>query len=106
MGSRGVDFELTNEQKRVEDEKVADGKGREARVAVAEDDHDHPGGAEVGLITSHQSQRRRPRKIPLILTSKLTEYGWNQPLYGRVFLSRPCALHARKKKMYVTLMTR
>ena len=49
MGSRGVDFELTNEQKRVEDEKVADGKGREARVAVAEDDHDHPCGAEVCL---------------------------------------------------------
>ena len=102
MGSRGVDFELTNEQKRVEDEKVADGKGREARVAVAEDDHDHPGGAEVGLF-NHQSQCC-PRTI--ILANKLTEYGWNQPLYGKVFLSRPCALHARKKKMYVTLMTR
>ena len=40
---------LTNEQEGVEDEKVADGKGRETRVAVAEDDHDHPCGAEVCL---------------------------------------------------------
>jgi hypothetical protein len=45
---------LTNKQEGVEDEEVADGKGREARVAVAEDDHDHPRGAEVCL--GEQSQ--------------------------------------------------
>ena len=41
--------ELTNKQEGVVDEEVADGPGCEAGVAVAEDDHDHPCSAEVGL---------------------------------------------------------
>jgi hypothetical protein len=40
---------LTDEQEGVVDEEVADGPGCEAGVAVAEDDHDHPCSAEVGL---------------------------------------------------------
>jgi hypothetical protein len=44
-----TDVRIDDEQEGVEDEKVADGKGREARVAVAEDDHDHPCSAEVCL---------------------------------------------------------
>jgi len=66
---------LTDEQEGVEDEKVADGKGREARVAVAEDDHDHPCGAEVGLEQERVSNGRN-----WTMAGELTEYGWNQPL--------------------------
>jgi hypothetical protein len=82
--------QLTDEQEGVVDEEVTDGPRREARVAVAEDDHDHPCSSEVCL-------RRElvVSKIDGCCLRRLTEYGWNQPLYGKVFLSRPCALQAR-----------
>jgi hypothetical protein len=83
-------YGLTKDKHGVVDEEVLHAPWPERDVSIEEDNENHPSKSDVSLMYCQLVG------FPIWGNRMiLTLYGWNQPVYEKVFLSTPWALQAR-----------